>query len=85
MRISPEQAGEIHGTGREKPAEGGNMAGKTVTYSAVVGWLVYNTDTKWANKWKPGDKLPDTASLVLDLFKVPIEKLVRDLRNEGYG
>jgi hypothetical protein len=62
------------------------LARKTVTYSEVLGWLVANTDTKWAEEWKPGDAaLPDTAWLVLDLFKVPVEQLVEDVRNEGWG
>ena len=65
------------------------MARRSVTYSAVLGWLVANTDTKWAENWKPGDNtaetLPDTAWLVLDLFDVPVEKLVEDVREEGWG
>jgi hypothetical protein len=60
---------------------------RTLTYSAVLGWLVGNTDTKWADNWKPGDDaaktLPETAWLVLDLFQVTVEQLVEAVRQEG--
>jgi hypothetical protein len=57
---------------------------RTLTYSSVIGWLARNTDTKWADNWKPDDKLPDTAHLVLDLFEVTAEELAKDVRQEGW-
>ena len=61
------------------------VAQKTVTYSAVLGWLVANTNTKWAENWKAEDKLPDTAWLVMDLFDMPVERLVEGCTERGVG
>ena len=50
------------------------------SYRRAVQWIAENEDTDWALPENEGFGISVTAALVCDLFEVPDEKLLKDVR-----
>jgi hypothetical protein len=60
-----------------------------VSYDSTIGWMVGNSDTTWADRYRKGDKLPEMAWLLIDLFGRTNDEVVKDVvkarRLNGFG
>ena len=54
-----------------------------VSCEAVVGWIVGNTDTAWADNFKHGDVPAPMGRLLTDLFGRTVDQVVTDTTKEG--